>query len=152
MIHPPGGPDPDVSAAVTRRIVLDASAALEAVLVRPRAPAVLNALEEAAIVLAPDLFFAEVANSLWKYVRGGHIDVGQVLEYYETAAALVDRTLPAADLAHEAITEAARHTHPVYDMLYAVVARRFGCAVCTVDRRLASALGQMEIPALLPAS
>jgi predicted nucleic acid-binding protein len=38
--------------------------------------------------------------------------------------------------------------HPVYDLLYAVTARRDGCTVLTRDCRLTDLLRLMEIPIL----
>jgi len=135
---------------MTGRVVLDASAAVRAVLALEGAEEVVGTLERATVVLAPDLYLAEVANALWKYVRADQMDVECALEHYETAASLVDRVCASGGLCHEAICEAARFGQPVYDMLYAVLARRFGCAVCTADRKLASTLGEMGVPLLCP--
>lgn len=93
---------------MSSRIVLDASAALEAVLSGPSAMRILDVLAEASIVLAPDLFSSEVANSLWKYVRRGDVKAEEVF--------------------------------------YAIVARRNGCSVLTLDRRLSRLLARLSIP------
>jgi predicted nucleic acid-binding protein len=130
---------------VNRRIVLDASAALEAVLLRPQAEAVADALEQASVVLVPGIFHAEVANALWKCVRAESLEPQDVVELFEMATGLIDRTAPDADLAQEALVAATTSHHPVYDMLYAVLARRFGCTVCTMDKRLGVALEKMDI-------
>jgi predicted nucleic acid-binding protein len=42
---------------------------------------------------------------------------------------------------------AVRFDHPVYDALYAVLARRRGAAVLTLDRRLRSLLEKMRVDA-----
>ncbi|WP_025323210.1 type II toxin-antitoxin system VapC family toxin [Deferrisoma camini] len=131
---------------MTGRVVLDASAAVRLVLGLGGAESIAEVLERAAVVLAPDLFHAEVANALWKYCRGQHIRVEEALAHRETAAALVDREVPTEDLAREALWEASNRSHPVYDLLYLVLARRFGCAVCTADRKLASLARQMGLP------
>ncbi|MDL1952047.1 type II toxin-antitoxin system VapC family toxin, partial [Acidobacteria bacterium ACD] len=49
------------------------------------------------------------------------------------------------ELAVEALSEASRYGHPVYDLLYAVLARREGCKVLTFDRRLTSLLRELGI-------
>jgi len=133
---------------VRRPVVLDASAGLEMVLGRPEAERVVELLEEAPTVIAPDLFAAEVANGLWKYLRAGELDLDEAVEYLELCLGTVDRLLPAGELIVEALTVAASSGHPVYDLLYAVSARRNAASVCTLDRRLRDLLTAMEIPAV----
>lgn len=70
-------------------------------------------------MIVPSIFFSEVANGLWKY-------------------AAIETELTAD---HQAVA----HRHPVYDLLYAVLARRTGAAVLTRDRRLADLLDQLGI-------
>lgn len=131
---------------MSSRIVLDASAALEAVLSGPSAMRILDVLAEASIVLAPDLFSSEVANSLWKYVRRGDVKAEEVIALYDAAIHVVDELVAADGLAHEALTTAIDVDHPVYDLFYAIVARRNGCSVLTLDRRLSRLLARLSIP------
>ena len=130
---------------MNKRLVLDASAALEAVLPGEQAVRVADTLERASIVIVPGLFHSEVANALWKYTRAGFFGCQDAVERFETAVTLADRTVPDADLAQEALVAATANGHPVYDMLYAVLARRFGCTVCTMDRRLGEVLEKMGV-------
>jgi predicted nucleic acid-binding protein len=106
----------------------------------------LAALDKAAVVTAPGLFVAEVANALWKYHRNGNLSLDDAVVRYEEAMALVDQVTPDGEIVTEAIAEACRRNHPVYDLLYAVLARRHGAAVLTLDARLNGLLTQMGIP------
>jgi predicted nucleic acid-binding protein len=128
------------------RIVLDASAALAAVVGRHPAANVLDVLAGASIVLAPDLFASEVGNGLWKYVSAGEITAEEAAIALDAALGLVERFVPVAALAQEALREAAHYRHPVYDLCYAIAARREGCAVLTIDARLSKLLAKMNIP------
>lgn len=128
------------------RIVLDASAALAAVLGRRPAAGVLDVLAGASTVVAPDLFASEVGNGLWKYVSAGEITVEEAAVALEAGLSLVERFIPVTELAQEALREAAHHRQPVYDLCYAIAARREGCAVLTIDARLQKLLAKMEIP------
>jgi len=130
------------------RIVLDASAALRVVLASPGIEEAVGTLERASLVLAPSLFASETANALWKLGSKGLFPPETLTERWEMAMALPDRLCPDQDLAVEALSEAARHGHPVYDLLYAVLARREGCRVLTFDRRLASLLRKLGIGVL----
>ena len=118
------------------RIVLDASAAVRLVMRDEAAERLLEPIASAVVVLAPSLFASEVANALWKYVQAGNLDLDTALERYEEAIHLIDDFTPDWELTTEAITEATRYRHPVYDLLYAILARRKGCAMLTMDQRL----------------
>lgn len=50
-------------------VVLDASAAIAVVLGTRQAEQFIPQLERADLVMAPDIFIAEVCNVLWKYRR-----------------------------------------------------------------------------------
>lgn len=135
---------------MSRRLVLDASAAVRAVLGLDRAGEVLSALEAADLVLAPTLLCSETASALWKYVRAGALDGEEAAARYETVLGLVDTLVPDSELAVEALGEAIRHGHSVYDLCYAVLARRHGCTLLTLDRRLGAIAERLEISHLSP--
>jgi len=127
------------------RLVLDASAAVRLVMRGETTDRLLEPVSAAMVVAAPSLYASEVANALWKYVKAGSLEAETALERYEEAIALIDDFTPDWELATEALTEAVRYAHPVYDLLYAVLARRTGCAVLTMDQRLKTLLGQMAV-------
>lgn len=130
---------------MTSRIVLDASAAANVVMRTDSAVGIIEKLETAGIVLAPSLFHSEIANTMWKYVLAGDLDTQTALDRYEEAVSLVDVFEVDEILATEALACATTHKHPVYDMLYAVLARRYGCSVLTSDKRLSGLLQEMRI-------
>lgn len=130
---------------MTRRVVLDASAAIHIVRGLPAAPRLLELLASAALVMAPDLYACEVANALWKYVVRESLPRDEASELLADARSLVDLRVANDELAGEALVAAVRQGHPVYDMLYAVLARRHGAQVVTMDRRLVSVLDTMAI-------
>lgn len=117
-------------------VVLDASAAIQLVLNGPHAGAIRVALEPETVIVAPDLYAAEVGNTLWKYVRAGHFDVRVATSSLADALELVTHLTPSRDIAAEALHESARLGHPVYDMLYLVTTRREAATLVTCDRRL----------------
>ena len=130
-------------------LVLDASAAIRLTLGHPDVtPQLLDSLTAADHVLAPRLFFSEVGNALWKYVRSGGLSEAEALERLREAKALVSLTVDDAELIEEALVAAVRFDHPVYDAVYAVLARRRSCAVVTMDRRLVSLLKTMRVDSI----
>ena len=133
---------------MSRLLILDASAAIEAVLGRSQALEIIEHLEHADRVTVPDLYFAEIANALWKYVRTGDLPLDDAQAMLSIGASLPDDVLPARELATEALATATAFNHPVYDALYAVTARREGAAVCTIDQRLIRLLDAMRVPTI----
>ncbi len=126
------------------RIVLDASAAANIILRTDLAPALIEKLGQGRLVIAPSLFHSEIANTLWKYVRCGDLSKDTALARYAEAVGLVDAFEADEALATEALSAAIRYNHPVYDLLYVILARRHGCRVLTVDKRLITLAGQID--------
>ncbi|HRF12760.1 MAG: type II toxin-antitoxin system VapC family toxin [Candidatus Accumulibacter phosphatis] len=131
------------------RIVLDASAAANIILRTDLAPALIEKLGQGRLVIAPSLFHSEIANTLWKYVRCGDLSKDTALARYAEAVGLVDAFEADEALATEALSAAIRYSHPVYDLLYVILARRHGCRVLTVDKRLITLAGEID-ESLLP--
>jgi len=128
------------------KVVLDASAALAAVLGRESGAAVLDLLDGAAVVIAPELFVAEVTSGLWKYVSARQLALEEAAERLDAVLKLVDRYHPVAEIAQEVLREASARRHSVYDVCYAVLARREGAAVVTIDGRLRKLIATLGVP------
>ena len=126
------------------RIVLDASAAANIVLRTELAPALIARLAESPLVIAPTLYHGEIANTLWKYVRLGDLDKETALTRYAEAIGLIDSFESDEQRAAEALSTAIRYNHPVYDLLYVILARRHGCTVLSVDKKLMALIRKLE--------
>ncbi|MEZ5658455.1 MAG: type II toxin-antitoxin system VapC family toxin [Burkholderiaceae bacterium] len=126
-------------------VVLDASAAVRAVLDPAGQPVLLDRIGDAALVLAPTLLVAEVGNALWKYQRARQIGADELVARHREAMALVHRIVNDAELFPEVLMLAADAGHPVYDAIYAVTARRHAAVLVTFDRRLHEFCGRVGI-------
>jgi predicted nucleic acid-binding protein len=129
-------------------VVLDASSALQVVLRLEDSRPLVDLLRTATTVAAPRLFAAEAANALWKYVRAGHLAESEAVKALRAALSLVAHPIDDVDMAVEALSTAARYHHPVYDAMYATLARRLGGVVATRDRRLRELLAALRIDAI----
>ena len=116
--------------------VLDASAAVRLILGDHAAAAMAEQIREAAVVLAPELMLTEVANTLWKLQRAGHLADLDPQQLLAEARDLVDRVEADRHLQAEALALACHHDHPVYDCLYLTLARREAATLISLDRRL----------------
>jgi predicted nucleic acid-binding protein len=133
-----------------KRAVLDASAAVHLVLQQSHARVLAGFLQDAGIVTTPDLFASEVANSLLKYIRHGDLSTETASVRLEEALGLIDSTAAGPALAQEALLTAEKRRDSAYDMMYAVLARRSGATVVTMDRRFALSLKEMDLPVFCP--
>jgi predicted nucleic acid-binding protein len=128
-------------------LVIDASVAAKWLL-----PAANEPLREEALLLlrrytygqirlvVPDLFWAELANILWKAVRQGRWMIGTA---QAALAALKERnlpTVPSLTLLEEAFAIASTFDRTVYDSLYVALAISSRAQLVTADERLAHAL------------
>ena len=118
------------------RVVLDASAAIEVALRRKQAARFASILEEADVVLAPDLFVPEVVNTIWKYHLFEHLSLSVCDRALEAALGLVDAFVSSKEVSSEAFLLARTARRPAYDMFYLALARREDAAFLTTDRAL----------------
>ena len=117
-------------------IVLDSSAVVHIVQGTEEGRALEGLILENERIVSPTMIYSEAANALWKYVNAGVMSEQAAEGYYESVLGLIDEFVDVEDLTLEALREAARLSHPVYDMLYFVLTRRLGAILFTTDRKL----------------
>lgn len=93
----------------------------------------------------PELVYAEVANSLLKYVRVDKMSAGDAVSALETIVALPLRTHRLAKLAPGALALAIETGLSAYDCCYAVLSESMNAPLVTADRRLAAAVPSAEL-------
>ena len=118
--------------------VLDASAGIEIVLGRAKSKAFEAVILKSEKVISSELYRAEVANVLWKYIKAKFLSKDQGFKLLAFAQDLVDAYTDIKDNNHEALIESVRLDHSVYDMLYFTLARKTGGILMTVDQKLLS--------------
>ncbi len=129
------------------RLVLDASAALHVVTRSQQALLLVEQLKSAHLVLAPKLFCSEVANALWKYVKFGDLTKAAVIAQLAEALSLIDSFEQDDNLVVEALSGAIDSGHPVYDLTYLILARRFSATLLTMDKKMAELAKKLAIEA-----
>jgi predicted nucleic acid-binding protein len=125
------------------KIVVDASSAFIMLATPERIGPILADVTD---VLAPELIVAELLNARWKVARSGASapSLGGVL-------GLLDRIhlMTTLSYASDAAVLAERLDHPVYDCLYAVVAKRENARLVTADRRFAAKLANERVDVVI---
>jgi len=96
--------------------------------------------------LAPDLLFAETANTIWKKIRRGELKLEEGRRLVADIGRIAVEAVACRALAEDAHALANATGRTVYDALYVALAVRLETRLITADDRLAAALGDM--PAL----
>lgn len=117
-------------------IILDCCAAVEIVRETEEGRALQALFLEGEEVVTSQLFFAEIANAMGKYVKAGLADTKVASLHMDRAVDLVDSFIPLEENYVEAFSEANRLKHPAYDMFYLTLARRNGATLVTFDKKL----------------
>lgn len=130
--------------------VLDASAAVRQVTRPSGTPEIFSLVAQADLVLAPELYVAEVTNAFWKYLRAGVLTREQCERGLTAALALVDDLVPLEPMCREAFDLAATMGRAAYDAFYLVLARRNGAVLVTNDRQLLRDAGVLGVRTLPP--
>ena len=96
--------------------------------------------------LAPDLLFAETANTIWKKIRRGELKPEEGRRLVADISRIAVEAVSCRALAEDAHALANATGRTVYDALYVALAVRLDTRLITADDRLAAALG--DVPAL----
>jgi len=125
--------------------VLDVSAAVEILLKKEKTQKFKAELSRASWVIAPDLFHSEITNVLWKCYRANIVNHEESLQLAEDGILMIDDFTNGSDLWKEALGEGIKYSHSIYDMFYAILARRNDAILLTNDNKLAKIAEEMKI-------
>jgi predicted nucleic acid-binding protein len=125
------------------RIVIDASVAVKWVIDEPESEAAVALRDQE--LIAPALWLAEAANSLWRHARIGEIGDDKAASHFAELLKAPVASLPIEPYLERALELAMEIGHPVYDCIYLALALHHRTHVVTADRRFAAAA---DTPAL----
>ncbi len=107
--------------------------------------ALFEAIEASTQIMAPSFIRLEVANAIWRYVKAEVLPPAEALSRHAEALMLIDSLVDEGSLFPEALAMAVEQQHPVYDTVYAVLARREAATLLTFDKRLAGLCKRLSI-------
>jgi predicted nucleic acid-binding protein len=125
--------------------ILDVSAVTQILLHEPKMDKYNSILQEAALVLAPDLYISELSNTFWKYGMAKKLTEEVCLSYIHDGLSYIDHFVDSKELWQEAFREGINNHHSVYDMFYMVSARRNNGILITNDGPLVSICQKLKI-------
>ena len=126
--------------------VLDVCGAMEILMQKEKAGKFSTILEEATLVLAPDIFIPELTNTLWKYCAVKVLNKDACIQCIQDGINYIDKFIDSMEIWHEAFSEGINHNHSIYDILYMVTARRNGGILITNDAVLAAICKKNHVP------
>jgi len=118
--------------------VIDVSGVMEILMQKGKSDKFCKIVQEADLVVAPDLYVPELANTLWKYHGAKILSKDECIQLVQEGIAYVDKFIESKELWNEALTEGINNSHSIYDMLYMVTARRNSGILITNDSILAA--------------
>lgn len=119
-----------------KKVVLDASAAMEIALNRLRSQELSSIISNDCTTLVPDLFFAEIANVCWKYHRFYNFSVQRTQQVAGSASGLADQVISNKRIWADALQLALAQNITVYDATYLHLAKLNKCVLLTLDKKL----------------
>ncbi len=100
------------------------------------------------VIYAPDLLYAECANTVWKYVSHHRYAPQQAQAALDALGALALQVIPTQLLFQEAFRLGLRFRITVYDACYLALAQRLRCPLVTEDKDLARRVRPLSTVAL----
>jgi predicted nucleic acid-binding protein len=126
------------------RCVIDANVGIKRFIADPLTPKVNQLLAHLNIsetqIYIPDLFYIELTNIFWKYVRARMYTAAEVQADLATLKSLSLRVVSTAELMEEAINIAIAYGISAYDASYVALCHRVSSPLLTLDQRLANTL------------
>jgi predicted nucleic acid-binding protein len=119
-------------------VVIDVSGVMEILLHREKTDKFYKTLQNAVLVITPDLYVSELANTLWKYHKAKTLSKEQCSLYMQQGLRMINSFVNANEIWEEAFSEGINNNHSVYDMFYMVAARRHSGTLITKDSTLAA--------------
>jgi predicted nucleic acid-binding protein len=97
--------------------------------------------------LAPDLLFAEAANTIWKKIRREELTLEEGQQLVADVGRIAVETVSCRSLAEDAHALANATGRTVYDSMYVALAVRLNTRSITADERLEAALKRVPVVA-----
>src|SRR5258708_18585695 len=97
--------------------------------------------------LAPDLLFAETANTVWKKIKRGELSAERGQQLVEDIGRVAVEAFPCRVLAEDAHALANVTGRTVYDAMYLALAIRLKTTMITADERLVAAISACPMAA-----
>ena len=125
--------------------VLDVSAAIEIIFQKEKSEKYVQEYNGGSWIIAPDLYVSEISNVIWKYYKAKIITHDECIQYVDDGINMIDSFFDAKSIWKEALAEGIKYNHSIYDMYYAILARRNDGRLITNDKELAEISKKMKI-------
>ena len=124
--------------------VVDASVLFKSVVREDDSDKAISFLEKHDGFLAPDLIYAEIGNTLWKYEKAKSLMASDVMTIYENCFQAFETIVPMHELAAEALAISLDLNHSIYDCFYVALTVQCNGKLITADKKLFQTLKNSE--------
>ncbi|MDR0876549.1 MAG: type II toxin-antitoxin system VapC family toxin [Treponema sp.] len=125
--------------------VLDVCGAMEILFQTPKMEKFNNIIVNASMRLSSDLYVPELTNVLWRYWKAGKLSADECSQYIDRGIKLIDRFIDSKSLWEEVFGQSVASKHSVYDLFYAIIARRYNGVLVTNDDELSKICDKLNI-------
>ena len=113
--------------------VLDVCGAMEILLQKEKAGKFSKIMQEATLIVTPDIYVSELTNTLWKYYTAKMLIEDECVQLIQDGINYIDNFIDSSELWREVFSAGIKNKHSIYDMLYMVAARRNSALLITND-------------------
>jgi predicted nucleic acid-binding protein len=126
-------------------VVLDVSGASQILFHKEKMERFDIALQEASLVMAPDLYVPELTNTLWKHYNLENYPVEKCLNFIEAGINYVNKFVDAREIWPEAFRLGLENKHSIYDMYYLALAKQYAARLITNDKDLVKLCKKLRV-------
>jgi predicted nucleic acid-binding protein len=127
-------------------LVVDTSALVEFILMRPKASVIEKHLRKAQRVIAPELIVAELTNVFWKYHRFEKLPIDAACDYLRDSLVIVDELFPLLGTQADALALSCEIGHPTYDSFFIRLAKQQKGRLLSVDAKMRRCATSAKVP------
>ncbi|MDR1453333.1 MAG: type II toxin-antitoxin system VapC family toxin [Candidatus Margulisbacteria bacterium] len=117
-------------------VVLDVSGASQVIFHKEKMERFDMVLQEASLVIAPDLYVPELTNAIWKYGNFAGYTLEECNSFIKIGLKYVNKFVDSRELWLEAFRLGLENRHSIYDMYYLALARQNEAMLVTNDKEL----------------
>ena len=130
-------------------VVVDVSGVIQVLLGMPKMDKFNDILQNATLILAPDLYMSELSNTLLKYYFAKELSKDVCLKHIQNGIDIVDDFISGKEIWQDAFCAGIENRHSIYDMMYVMTAKKYNGILITNDNKLSAICESSNVKVLI---
>jgi predicted nucleic acid-binding protein len=126
-------------------VVLDVSGVSQIIFHKEKMEKFDIALQEASLVMAPDLYVSELTNAVWKYGNFAGYTLEECNGFIKLGLKYINKFVDAREIWPEAFRLGLENKHSIYDMYYLALVRQYAARLITNDKDLVKLCKKLRV-------